>query len=77
MYNLGNIIGLSVVAVKSEWGQGDISKHNKAKYIMFSDGFTFIRLSDDVTESAYVAKVIHDKTKYNEILQNLDANEDI
>jgi hypothetical protein len=78
MYSLGNIVGLSVVAVKSDYnGITKFGVIRRAKYIMFSDGITFIVLSDDVTESAYVIRVIQDAKMYNKIMQNLDANEDI
>jgi len=89
MYRLGNIIGLSVVAVKSDYRKSNykinsVSNYRQPKYIMFSDGITYIKFEDinyynyhDASSCAKIINVIQDATKHNEIMQKADSNEDI
>lgn len=44
MFNLGKIIGLSVVAIKGEFNAK--GKNIEPKYILFSDGKTYIVLEE-------------------------------
>ena len=44
MFNLGKIIGLSVVAIKGEYNAK--GKNIEPKYILFSDGKTYLELEE-------------------------------
>lgn len=90
MFNLGKIIGLSVVAIKGEYNAK--GKNIEPKYILFSDGKTYLELEEqdyysyhDCSSSARLIRVWDAKSEYfssnpdrwEQLMSYKDATEDI
>lgn len=84
MFTIGNIVGLSIVTIKSD----NLDKRKRCKeptWILFNDKKTFISLEEqdyytyhDCDSSARILRIVQDPIQWKHLKENYpDATEDI